>query len=85
MAAAGIQNFLWSASASGRRQFPSQAERRHDERKSKGKNAALLILLLMAATSHDFWLKNLTAPVWKRLHMLVYAAYALLLAHLLLG
>lgn len=39
----------------------------------------------MAATSHDFWLKNLTAPVWKRLHMLVYAAYALLLAHLLLG
>jgi nitrite reductase/ring-hydroxylating ferredoxin subunit/DMSO/TMAO reductase YedYZ heme-binding membrane subunit len=46
---------------------------------------ALLILLLMAATSHDFWLKNLTAPVWKSLHMLVYAAYALLLAHVLLG
>jgi nitrite reductase/ring-hydroxylating ferredoxin subunit len=39
----------------------------------------------MAATSHDFWLHNLTAPVWKRLHMLVYAAYALLIAHVALG
>src|SRR6266536_4950958 len=46
---------------------------------------ALLILLLMAATSHDFWLHNLTAPVWKRLHMLVYAAYALLIGHVTLG
>jgi nitrite reductase/ring-hydroxylating ferredoxin subunit/DMSO/TMAO reductase YedYZ heme-binding membrane subunit len=47
--------------------------------------AALLILFLMAATSHDFWLANLSAPVWKRLHMLVYAAYALLIAHVTLG
>jgi len=39
----------------------------------------------MAATSHDFWLRNLTAPVWKRLHMLVYLAYALLIAHVTLG
>jgi len=46
---------------------------------------ALLILFLMAATSHDFWLRNLTAPVWKRLHMLVYIAYALLVAHVTLG
>jgi len=46
---------------------------------------ALLILFLMAATSHDFWLHNLTAPVWKRLHMLVYAAYALLIGHVTLG
>ena len=46
---------------------------------------ALLILFLMAATSHDFWLHNLSAPVWKRLHMLVYAAYALLIAHVTLG
>ncbi len=46
---------------------------------------ALLILFLMAATSHDFWLANLTAPVWKRLHMLVYVAYGLLLAHVALG
>jgi nitrite reductase/ring-hydroxylating ferredoxin subunit/DMSO/TMAO reductase YedYZ heme-binding membrane subunit len=46
---------------------------------------ALLILFLMAATSHDFWLRNLTAPVWKRLHMLVYAAYALLVIHVSFG
>jgi methionine sulfoxide reductase heme-binding subunit len=46
---------------------------------------ALLILFLMAATSHDFWLKNLTAPVWKGLHMLVYVAYGLLVAHVTLG
>jgi methionine sulfoxide reductase heme-binding subunit len=46
---------------------------------------ALVILFLMAATSHDFWLKNLTAPVWKGLHMLVYVAYALLVAHVALG
>jgi nitrite reductase/ring-hydroxylating ferredoxin subunit/DMSO/TMAO reductase YedYZ heme-binding membrane subunit len=41
---------------------------------------ALVILFLMAATSHDFWLRNLSAPVWKRLHMLVYLAYVLLVA-----
>jgi DMSO/TMAO reductase YedYZ heme-binding membrane subunit/nitrite reductase/ring-hydroxylating ferredoxin subunit len=46
---------------------------------------ALLILFLMAATSHDFWLANLSAPVWKRLHMLVYVAYGLLIAHVALG
>jgi nitrite reductase/ring-hydroxylating ferredoxin subunit/DMSO/TMAO reductase YedYZ heme-binding membrane subunit len=46
---------------------------------------ALVILFLMAATSHDFWLRNLSAPVWKRLHMLVYLAYALLIAHVTLG
>jgi methionine sulfoxide reductase heme-binding subunit len=46
---------------------------------------ALIILFLMAITSHDFWLKNLTAPVWKTLHTLVYFAYALLIAHILLG
>ena len=46
---------------------------------------ALVILGLMAATSHDFWLVNLTAPVWKALHMGVYLAYVLLLGHVLLG
>lgn len=46
---------------------------------------ALFILFLMAATSHDFWLHNLTAPTWKRLHMLVYIAYALVVAHVVLG
>jgi len=47
--------------------------------------AALAILFLMAATSHDFWLANLTPPVWKALHMLVYVAYALVVAHVSLG
>ena len=47
--------------------------------------AALGILFLMAATSHDFWLHNLTAPVWKTLHMGVYVAYALVVAHVALG
>jgi len=39
----------------------------------------------MAATSHDFWLANLSAPVWKSLHMLVYVAYALLVLHVTFG
>jgi nitrite reductase/ring-hydroxylating ferredoxin subunit/DMSO/TMAO reductase YedYZ heme-binding membrane subunit len=47
--------------------------------------AALVVLFLMAATSHDFWLANLTAPVWKTLHMLVYVVYALLVVHVALG
>jgi len=46
---------------------------------------ALVILFLMAATSHDFWLANLSAPVWKSLHMLSYAAYALLVLHVTFG
>lgn len=46
---------------------------------------ALGILFLMAATSHDFWLHTLTPAVWKRLHMTVYIAYGLLVAHILLG
>jgi sulfoxide reductase heme-binding subunit YedZ len=46
---------------------------------------ALGILFLMAVTSHDFWLRALSAPVWKSLHMLVYFAYALVIAHVALG
>ena len=46
---------------------------------------ALIILFLMASTSHDFWLVNLSAPVWKRLHMMVYLAWALLVLHVGLG
>jgi nitrite reductase/ring-hydroxylating ferredoxin subunit/DMSO/TMAO reductase YedYZ heme-binding membrane subunit len=46
---------------------------------------ALGILFLMAATSHDFWLRALSAPVWKALHMLVYLAYAFVVAHVALG
>src|SRR5262249_24886400 len=46
---------------------------------------ALLILFVMAATSHDFWLSNLSPAMWKRIHMLVYLAYSLLVAHVVLG
>jgi DMSO/TMAO reductase YedYZ heme-binding membrane subunit/nitrite reductase/ring-hydroxylating ferredoxin subunit len=46
---------------------------------------ALTILLFMAATSHDFWLKNLGQNFWKRLHMLVYFAYVLVIMHVVLG
>jgi len=47
--------------------------------------AALAVLLLMAATSHDHWLKVLTPGWWKSLHMAVYAAYGLLVAHVAFG
>lgn len=47
--------------------------------------AALGILVVMAATSHDFWLRALSAPIWKALHMLVYPAYALVVGHVALG
>lgn len=46
---------------------------------------ALIILLIMAATSHDFWLSKLSPPVWKTLHMSVYFAYAALVGHVALG
>jgi len=46
---------------------------------------ALLCLLILAGTSHDFWLKFLTAPVWKRIHYLIYFAYAAVVAHVSLG
>jgi nitrite reductase/ring-hydroxylating ferredoxin subunit/DMSO/TMAO reductase YedYZ heme-binding membrane subunit len=46
---------------------------------------ALIILFLMAATSHDYWLSALTPPVWKRLHMLVYVAYLAVALHVGLG
>jgi nitrite reductase/ring-hydroxylating ferredoxin subunit/DMSO/TMAO reductase YedYZ heme-binding membrane subunit len=47
--------------------------------------AALFILLLMAATSHDYWLNFLGPPVWKALHMAVYVAYGLVVLHVALG
>src|SRR2546427_13227684 len=46
---------------------------------------ALLILFLMAATSHDYWLVFLAPPVWKGLHMALYVAYGLLVMHVALG
>ena len=47
--------------------------------------AALLVLFLMAATSHDFWLMFLTPRIWKALHMALYVAYGLVVMHVALG
>jgi methionine sulfoxide reductase heme-binding subunit len=46
---------------------------------------ALVIFFLMAITSHDFWLHNLSPKVWKTLHMFVYPAYLLIILHVMLG
>ena len=46
---------------------------------------ALIILALMATSSHDFWLKNLGLKTWKALHMMVYVAYGLLILHIVMG
>ncbi|MEL6862069.1 MAG: ferric reductase-like transmembrane domain-containing protein, partial [Pseudomonadota bacterium] len=46
---------------------------------------ALIIMFLMAATSHDFWNANLGPGIWKTLHMGVYVAYGLLVIHIALG
>jgi DMSO/TMAO reductase YedYZ heme-binding membrane subunit len=45
----------------------------------------LVILFVMAATSHDYWNTNLSGPIWKAFHMLVYLAYALVIAHVSYG
>ncbi|HVS19789.1 MAG TPA: Rieske 2Fe-2S domain-containing protein [Planctomycetota bacterium] len=46
---------------------------------------ALAILFVMASTSHDSWLANLSPATWKRLHMSVYAAWALVVLHVAAG
>jgi len=46
---------------------------------------ALVILFLLASTSHDFWLDFLMPPVWKGLHMAIYVAYGLVVMHVALG
>ena len=46
---------------------------------------ALIVLLMMAATSHDFWLNALGARTSKSLHMLVYPAWVLVIAHVAFG
>ncbi|MCR9254473.1 MAG: ferric reductase-like transmembrane domain-containing protein [Alphaproteobacteria bacterium] len=46
---------------------------------------ALITLGILAATSHDFWLSFLSAPVWKSIHLLIYPAYAAVTAHVALG
>lgn len=47
--------------------------------------AALVILGVMAATSHDYWLSILGPRTWKSIHLLGYLAYALLIGHISLG
>lgn len=46
---------------------------------------AYLIIMIMALTSHDFWMRFLSAPAWKALHLGAYIAYGLLIAHVLFG
>ncbi|MEL6217511.1 MAG: Rieske 2Fe-2S domain-containing protein [Pseudomonadota bacterium] len=46
---------------------------------------ALLVLAILATTSHDVWLSFLGAPVWKALHMLIYPAYAAVVGHVAFG
>ena len=46
---------------------------------------ALVVMFLMAATSHDFWLSCLSPRVWKALHMAIYVAYGLVVMHVALG
>ena len=46
---------------------------------------SLIILIVLATTSHDFWLSFLTPRIWKTLHMGIYLAYASLVAHVAFG
>ena len=46
---------------------------------------AFTILLVLAATSHDFWLAFLGPPLWKSIHMAVYGAYGLIVVHIAFG
>lgn len=46
---------------------------------------SLFTLFMLAATSHDFWLRFLGPRAWKALHMGVYLAYAQLLFHVAMG
>ncbi len=46
---------------------------------------SLVVLIILAATSHDFWMKFLSPPVWKRIHYLIYPAYLSVVAHVSLG
>lgn len=46
---------------------------------------ALIVLGVLAATSHDFWLSFLGAPIWKAMHLAIYPAYAAVVGHVWLG
>lgn len=47
--------------------------------------AALVYLFVMAATSHDWWNRNLGPMGWKTLHMGVYGVYGLAVLHVAYG
>ena len=46
---------------------------------------ALMLLFVLAATSHDYWNTTLGGPLWKAIHMGVYLAYALIVLHIVFG
>ncbi len=46
---------------------------------------ALILLGILAVSSHDYWQAALGATFWKRLHMGIYIAYGLLVMHIMLG
>ncbi|MEM7069344.1 MAG: Rieske 2Fe-2S domain-containing protein [Pseudomonadota bacterium] len=46
---------------------------------------AFLTLLVLAVTSHDFWLSFLSPPIWKKLHMGIYFGYGAVVLHIALG
>lgn len=46
---------------------------------------AYVLMLLLASTSHDFWLNFLGPSAWKSLHMSIYGAYACVVAHVAFG
>ncbi|MEP6356221.1 MAG: Rieske 2Fe-2S domain-containing protein [Hyphomicrobiales bacterium] len=46
---------------------------------------SLTCLIILAATSHDFWLKFFTPRIWKYTHYLIYAAYISVVAHVSFG
>lgn len=46
---------------------------------------ALAILVVLAVTSHDFWLAFLGPPLWKAMHMGIYAAYTAVVLHVGFG
>ncbi len=46
---------------------------------------ALMILFVLAATSHDYWNATLGGPLWKAIHLCVYPAYALIVLHIVFG
>ncbi len=47
--------------------------------------AALVVFVVMAATSHDFWQRFLGPRAWKWLHISIYGAYALVVLHVAFG